>query len=421
MYYPVLDRQTLWENLHIYILLTFIFLVITIFVYIKLSFPFWNIQPVFHSYDFWRYGFSEPYIIQPKIPFKTKYCDFNNIKTIEYLELDVEADKTNKTPIKAEIIDLLQCHYLPSENAIFLFHKLNLDAYFKAHLSPAYISYYKEIFFPNIKTPSFINDDKKVTGCITSRPIELTINNIKTNIYYIDFICASRGPESTNLSRKLLQTHDYRIRFKEDIKISLIRKEGDPYSGVTSFIKHTSLLISVPPLDKVLPKLPPHFVLCEIVEANFNIFIDFMNEQKRFEIFGQASFGNLLELVKARIIYIYCVKHKAEIHCMYFIRDSRTQYEIGNMQGPVLHLFGSIQNSNSQELFICGWLHTLVDILKTTNVFKFILIDDIAYNFILLETIDEGSVLMKIPVNYYCYNYFVPIRNCVSRECLFLL
>ena len=52
MYYPIIDRKTIYDNLHIYLFLFLILLVFSIFVYIKLSFPFWNNQPVYHSYDF---------------------------------------------------------------------------------------------------------------------------------------------------------------------------------------------------------------------------------------------------------------------------------------------------------------------------------------------------------------------------------
>ena len=88
MYYPVIDRETLWQNLPQYCAISLFFTIIGIFMYIKIKYPFWNIQPVYHTYDFVRGFISSPFIIQTRYPMKTKYCDFISVETVSYVDID---------------------------------------------------------------------------------------------------------------------------------------------------------------------------------------------------------------------------------------------------------------------------------------------------------------------------------------------
>ena len=40
------------------------------FAYIKIRYPFWNVQPVYHTYDFWRWFYRTPFLIQRGAPLK---------------------------------------------------------------------------------------------------------------------------------------------------------------------------------------------------------------------------------------------------------------------------------------------------------------------------------------------------------------
>ena len=99
-----------------YIFSSLFFLSLLLFIYIKLRYPFWNNQPVFHTYDYWRYFYSIPFIVYKYRPIKTKYCDFQQIETISYI------DCTDYN--KKQLINLLQCYYIPSERIL---HKITND------------------------------------------------------------------------------------------------------------------------------------------------------------------------------------------------------------------------------------------------------------------------------------------------------
>ena len=88
----------------IYTITVFLFLlgiILTLFFYIKLRHPFWNIQPVYHTYDFWRYFYKTPFVIHKQILPSTKFCQPFSVKTINYVDVSEKQ--------KEELTDMIQC------------------------------------------------------------------------------------------------------------------------------------------------------------------------------------------------------------------------------------------------------------------------------------------------------------------------
>ena len=69
-----------------YILFFIVLIILIIYIYIRLKFGFWALQPVFHIYDI-GYVFFPPGIITHTLPTQNKYTNFKNINTILYSEL----------------------------------------------------------------------------------------------------------------------------------------------------------------------------------------------------------------------------------------------------------------------------------------------------------------------------------------------
>ena len=70
-----------------YIFIIIFFLWFIPFLYVKIKYPFWSHQPIFHTYDLLRYWTHEPFIIQQNMPIKTKYL-CKEVNTKEFLDLD---------------------------------------------------------------------------------------------------------------------------------------------------------------------------------------------------------------------------------------------------------------------------------------------------------------------------------------------
>ena len=433
MYYPYIDKYQLYENLHIYILLFIFITIVSIFVCIKLSFPFWNIQPVYHSYDFWRTLYSNPFILHKRFSTKlllNKYCDLKNIETIQYIDA---SEDSHKKPF----VDFLQCFHLYSENSIFVFTIENLNAYFSGHLYSTYLSFYYIHDSTNMNdklqlTYNQKEQNGKINACISSRSGELIINehyndtiNINTMpIYFIDFLCIHRNlkiKEKTKISRTLFQTHIYKqqcmdnmdnsrhINTKVSIRVYLFRKERELLYGIVPLTRcKTSYYEMANVRSMRLKSFPEHFVLLEINSANFDLLIDFLYVIKnRFSIFIKTDVSNILELIKAEILHVYCLKCMDDIYSMYFFRDSRSNYE---GLGSVLELVASIHNSSSQELFINGCLHSISNIVKKMPVYKVLMVDEISDNSIITckhNQINEKKIYEYWSA-YYLYNMVIP-------------
>ena len=67
----------------LYVFGIIIFFIMLFFIYIRLKYKFWAIQPVFHFYDIY-YWFKNVGIINKELPKKNKYTNFTNIVTIDF-------------------------------------------------------------------------------------------------------------------------------------------------------------------------------------------------------------------------------------------------------------------------------------------------------------------------------------------------
>lgn len=404
MYYPIIEL----DHIPLYIFIFSLLIIVIIFAYIKLTYPFWNCQPVFHTYDFWRYWTKSSFTIQKRYPIKTKYCDLERIETIEYLETTESQKK--------EFINLIQCHYIPDENALFVFNLDNLDAYMSGHSSPSYLSFCNEEFYSF--TDSNIKKTKKPVGCISARSIDLRISNEQTiKAYFWDFICIKREKSDKHLSRQLIQTQEFRQRQQSEnaISVSIFKKEVDLCQGIVPLVEYETRLCMI--RNEHLRKLPPHFVLVEIGGENIDLLVDFLEISKtKFEVFGISDLGNLVGLIQKRILMVYCIQKARNIYAMYFFRDSRTQYD---GKGVMLCLCGSINNSNSMDLFYMGFLQSLRSVLKNIPLFRLLSIENISHNTFVYERY-KGESLGTSNSAYYLYNYVVP-KQPIKRDSVFLI
>ena len=410
MYYPIIDRSTLYENLHIYLFLLVLFILIGIFVYIKLRYPFWNLQPVYHTYDFWRFFWRDPFFIYKKAV-SNKFVDIQIVDTIAYEDISEDHKKA--------VINLLQCYYIPSENTNFMFHLENLESYMIAHLSTSYISLYNR--------DSYISNDgsviKEPLGCITSRSGSLQIGQWRTPIYFIDLIAMHRDAPLLYW-RKLLQTHLYKQQLRTpEILGSLIKKEGEPYDGVVPFIQTASSLYDISQLiyeKKSDIILPENFILIDFHKGNIDLLFDFLEgSQKKFAVFCITDKPALLRMIEGKILFIYGIKKVNDIYAIYIFRDMRTvTEEQGNPKG-ILQLVGSIGNTSSTDLFYRGFQLSLRSIIKRVPVFRLLAIEDIAHNGILYDRIGGFSIAVN-PLAYYLYNIVCPGSPFVGSQSFLL-
>lgn len=410
-----------------------IILTISIFAYIKLKYPFWNTQPVYHTYDFWRSWYSEPFLIQSGYPVKTRFYNSKKIKTSHYLDLSEIQKK--------QVVDLIQSYSIPDESAIHMFHLGNLDTYMTGQTYSSYISlYFEEVCIPlprSLTMDPLITDQttidivQKPVGCITSRAVDLFFNsNNKTTAYFLDFITVNREKSelNINISRELIHTHEYNQRKKDmntymiqknkpPIQISLFKKETSLSEGIVPLVSYISTIVYI--RNERIRKLPPHFILVPIHRRNIQILIDFLEISKtQFQCFGIAETQNLSSIIHGGILKVFVIQKGKEVYSAYFFRDSRTQFD-GGTEGALLILCGSIRNTKSGDLFYMGFLHSLRNILRETTIFKILLIEGISQNREIRERYigESGNIIGENPSAYYLYNYVCPKQSFSPESC----
>ena len=428
-----------YKNFHNikYIFLIFICIVFLLFLsfclYIRFKYGFWRIQPVFHIYDLHYYLFP-PGIIQHEAPEKNKYCNFKDVETIKFDEIDNY--KLQK------FAGFVQSHYLRNQENVFLPQKENIVPYFTGHNHPCFFSFYNvsELLL-DCKTNSSIERNKTV-AVMTGRPLHIYINNGNNNgngnsnsgkdskpffdAYYIDYLCVDKSYRKSGIAPQIIQTHEYNQRIlNKKILVSLFKREGD-LTGIVPLCVYSTYGFEMETW-KQPPRLPPYLGVIEIGPKNAHHLIDFIKTQNtKFDIVAMPEISNLLELIKTGNIYCYIIVHDFEVLCAYFFRKSCAYIE-KNVE--ILSCFASINGTNNKNnknnkknknnIFVEGYKVALWKIYKKHPGFQYAVIEDISDNNAIIKNImlrTEPSLVS--PTAYFFYNFAYPTFK--PAKCLIL-
>jgi hypothetical protein len=462
MYYKLFDYllqliEPIFHTLYFYGIFFFkngwIFIVLVLlftYLYIKIKYPFWNIQPVYHRYDYWvRMFYSKPFIMYKHCPIKTKFCDFEIVETCNYLECSPKQI--------SDLINLIQCYYIPSEQIVHSLTESNLNSFLIGGGEPAMVSFYNQKIYDISRKPPVLidNSDNLISdpllditcintplACVTSRHVKFYFRESDTDskyieqpIYFIDYLCVKREQNIQKISRKLLQTHEYNQRIKNpNIMVSLIKKEIDLFDGVIPLVLYETKVFAIRNIK--IDKLPPHFHVTRITAENMDLLIDFIHIQTHyyyqkenpclFDICIIPEIGSLVELIKNNILYIYCLRRGEQVYGYYFLKDAKTEYEDfmddAGDAGQTLHCFASVMNCNSVEFFFSGFMHALYNILKSNKRFKIISFEEIGHNIGLIQYWEKRFTPIFVnKTAYYLYNMIFPSSPIMAERTLILL
>ena len=408
------------EYLYEYFLIGIFTIIISIIIYIKLKYPFWNIQPIYHSYDFWRYFSQTPFVIQRKLPIKTKFYDNKHVETVDFSDM--------KDFHMTRMIDLLQCHYLKSEKLLFTIGRADIEPLFIGHSHPCYVSFF------NNQSADETGEKVEPIGSITSRPILLYLRaeNQFYNIYFWDLICINRIDIPKNIDRNLIQTHEYNQRFRNlDISASLLKKEAPLHEGVVPLVEFTTSIFLL--RSKIVgPRLPPHHFLINVESKNASDIYDFINEMRTNKsIAVYPELASIFALIKANQIFIYALKCKDTILGLYFFRNSNMLYEEGGQMLECIStlwnpsVYQNFQDGIKMNMFFIGFLLALKQAVEHGKN------DKIQYKFIKFNRLGDSSTILDkwkqkyAPINetqagYYLYNMVVPGMPLAAQDCFIL-
>jgi hypothetical protein len=384
-----------------YILFFGLLIIVIIYLYIRLKYGFWVLQPVFHVYDL-SYYFNPPGIIDFSLPNKNKYTNFKNIETIIF---------SNLTSIqKNKFINLIKTNYLQNKDNIFSPKTENIIPYLIGHNDKTFVSfYYEDNHMIYLKNSTMVTD-KKIIGVTTSRPLTVIINNNKQKndskfrVYYVDYLCVDKLHRKKGIAPQIIQTHHYNQRYiNKNIFVSLFKRE-DELTGIVPLCVYSTYGFSVNKWSKPFDLLG-EYKLLEINSQNFRFLYDFIKvNNNKFDIIIMADMTNLLELIKTKNIYIYSILCDENILSCYFFRKSCIQIEKGL---EVLSCFASICDCDN-DIFIQGFKISFWEI-ASKNFFGFSAIENISHNNIIINNIIlKTQPLIVSPTAYFFYNFAYP-------------
>lgn len=385
-----------------YILVFVVFLAISSFIYIRLKYGFWSIQPVFHVYDAF-YLFSNPKIISSRLPEKNKYTNFEHISTMN-------AESVIESELKqTRLVKFICSQYLQNADNVFSPKLDNLLPYFKGHNFPAYFSFYEE------KENEKDKQDKLI-GTISSRPVLITFTKSGGSsggshemmpAYYVDYLCVDSRFRKKGIAAQLIQTHEYNHRhLNPRIVVSLFKRE-DELTGIVPLCVYQTYGFSANQWTKPHAFANAAYNIVDIGPQNLHLLMDFVKQtSNQFEITVRPEIANIVELLKTNNIFICAVLFHDEIQCAYFYRKSCTFIE-KNLE--VLSCFASVNNGKCDvDVFVHGFKISFWKI-AAKHKFGAAAIEHISHNHHIIDALQiHTTPFIVSPTAYFFYNFVHP-------------
>ena len=422
--------------------LIIIFIILFVVISIRLYYPFWSHQPIYHTYDFIRPLFltAEGEVIE-HAPYKRKFCDFFHVKTRKFWEItDLE---------KQTLVHFLQDNYIASENVIYVISAQTLEHQMAGFLCSPTLSIYFDYDYTKEDTNILdytdeisadplqmaLNELQKIRripaimGCMLTTQIHLydTPQMLPKPLYYWNMICTKRissEDDTRKFAQKLIQTNDYNIRLYDN-RGALFKKEIILCYGVIPFIEYSSYSYVIAPRFQLRP-LALFLIITRVSQKEVGEIMECLAKSGKRYILSEI--GNLISLIEQNQLFVFSLKYRNEIYGIYFVKHANIHYDkieggdVGSeMVGNAIQLIASVKQVYSDELFVLGWEHVLHAILKIRNTYRILLVDEMGDNGILLNSLNRHLAFYCNPAAYYLYNYGIYGMPFDSKEWIILL
>lgn len=426
-----------------YSIIGLIALYVIFMLYVKIKYHFWAIQPVFHTYDIF-YWFMIPFIIKPNHSGK-KYVNFLNTKHITFEELAL----TNNGALSNVLSSFIQEHYLKTDLVSYTPSTNNILSHFKDNGSN-FIFYYL---------------DNILIGCITSRLINVYVNNDRFRVFYVDYLCVHNDYRKKGVAPELIETityyqNKYNEHNKKDYEISLFKKETKSH-WIIDVVTYSTYMYDIESWDLSNYKenlVSNNSILVEIGSSNIGSLLEILRIQKENTLDSaitkqyaknKKNANNcittmiinddevIIKMITMKILKVYLLVNTrtSDVEAVYSFKDSSTFYD----KKPAIEV-NSCLCLGDQNLFVSGFYHALYKIRengssstdkaktnkinKTNNLNKInktnktdIRKNDKKYSIMLFETISDNNIIRnnflynrkicfgKVPCSFYFYNY----------------
>ena len=401
----------------LYILGVIILCIILFFVYIRLKYKFWALQPVFHFYDLY-YWVINVGIIRKELPEKNRYVNLKKITTKTFEDIDERRLK--------QLVLLIRLNYLRNGENKYAPKRENIVPYFVGHNAKTYWSYFTEpdLLIDN-KTGKTI-EETLIVAVMTSRPLHVKINNKRKDaifdVYYVDYLCVNKGWRKKNIAPQMIQTHEYnQSHNNRKICVSLFKREEE-LTGIIPLTVYKTYCFNMANWGQP-EQLDARITLLSGDKQNIYYLYTLINEpiintiNNKWDITIYPEISNLMELVATKNLFVKMLVIDGNIEAAYIFRKTCTFIEkdkeiiscIASINGPTL----------SRDKFIKGFKMALWSIIKEHRNFGYLVIEDISDNTCIINNICvKTHPLVVSPSAYFFYNFaYSPFK---SERCLII-
>jgi hypothetical protein len=413
-----------------YICISIILLIFIPIIYIRIRYPFWSTQPIFHSYDYLRFLTKTPYEINSQVYPKAFKKD-NNVHSFRFLDIDdKEFDR---------IVDLLQCHSVESSQMLSFIDKPTMNITHTGQFFPSYVSVYRkdkyDVTYDTNNAMSIVNTHQTV-GCMTGRAINMFILDKsgvlhEKNGYFWDNICVHREYTQENIGRKLIQAHDIHQRTNtQHISISLFKKEIDLCEGVIPLVEYPVHTFTLSKIKR--PPLPPPYSVSRMYNTNVEPFYNLLymishsNTARNTAFIAFPEISVLDNMIQNNILLVYGLSYGNHIKCVYVFKNPQLCYD-NIKDGHILECITTITEEYVQDktlngLIFAGFLHALQHIQKSfSNKYKIITFHNLGQNQTIIERWKwKYTPLSKNMAAYYLYNGVIPGMPIDQSNCIII-
>jgi hypothetical protein len=352
-----------------YIFLTSFFLVLGLAAYIRIRHPFWSLQPVFHTYDFWRYWVMQPYVIESSLGrHPNKFLKLDLVSTKEFLDASDEE--------RAAVLDLIQCKYVSSEQMTYMILDKDL-----------HVQCTHTISAPGLV--SLLKGGGGVDGCMISYPVRFCHRgHPMQTLFYWEYVVVRQELDA----RILIQTHEYNQRLKHpDIPASLFRKDVNLSEGIVPVVQFQ---VSKFELTKSVgkPPLAPACTVTRIRAETMHVIMDFLYDMTTKPSFFKLCIFPEMPGLQARIEsnqwFFYTMQMRDQLLAVYALKDSKIMYEDAAAAAArsEIELVASLGRDTDDKTLFAGFLHALHDLMSIRPELGFITIPHMSHNHKIVET-----------------------------------
>jgi hypothetical protein len=430
----------------LYIITCIICVYVLFLMYMKIKYPFWSKQPVFHFHKLHYFLKNDNYIFNnPSQMNAYKYLDYPNIKIIPFKHDDCY--KTNKYLIES-YFSLIRKHYLREKHSIFnptneylkncLINNENGSSFIALYLKSRPV--YHNVENTN-NTPTSLTLKNDVISGLTSKIIVLHRRSLPKHlqnryIHYVDFLCTHTDNRKKQLTPKVIYTYAHHVMKQQSTRqnsssdsiIFMFKREAEnqsfvPYTVYSNFVFELKYFISK--YKSLSSNQNAYFITLQnelkldyINTSSTELLFRTLEEVKTsIPHFLHIPFSNVKTYIEAGVLHMFVV-HKNGVPCaLYVFKNNCFYYQ----DLPVYECVSSIYFPSSLyniELFV-NFFNKSVETLIHKQKIGYLTIENLSMNNILIKNMrNMRHELYKYTNNFYLYNY---ILNSTQSKEIFMI